>query len=121
MPKRAGIAAGVFGRRRRSPRTLIEFASRLELDAAGLRDQSHGLSPARLSVAVGDVSLACDHLVDATEAWGKWLGCEVATSAAATANRELARDLRGSRDYARAMSVSLAELSRHNGRSGAKP
>jgi len=122
---RSVIASAAAARRRRSPRTLIEFASRMELDAAGLREQSQTLSPARLAAAVDDVALTCEHLVAATEAWGGWLGCEAQTpfavgaaDVAAVDSREHLRalrcDLRRSGQDARALSVSLAVMARHN-------
>jgi hypothetical protein len=130
MFTRARNAIAAVTCRQRPPRTLIEFASRIEADAAGLRDQSQPLSPARLSAAVSDLSQACDHLVDATEVWGGWLGCEanevfavgsaqVAVVDARQHVRALRADLCSSRDDAGALSVSLAELARHNGRAGA--
>jgi hypothetical protein len=127
---RNAIASVAAKRRRRSPRTLIEFASRMEFDAAGLRDQSQTLSPARLAVAVSDVSLVCDHLVEATGTWGCWLGCEAQTlfvvgaaEVAAVDAREHLRalrcDLHRSSQDARDLSASLAVLARHNGHAGA--
>jgi hypothetical protein len=129
-PVRNAISAVAAKRRRQSPRTLIEFASRMEFDAVGVRDQSQTLSPARLAAAVNDVSLVCDHLADTTEVWGCWLGCEAQTliavgaaEVAAVDSREHLRalrcDLRQSSQDARALSVSLAVLARHNGRAEA--
>ena len=127
---RNAISSVAAARRRRAPRTLIEFASRIECDAAGLRNLSQTLSPARLAAAVSDLALACDHLAEATEAWDRWLGCEAqmllvvgAAEAAAVDAREhlqaLLCDLRRCGDDARSLSVSLTVLARHNGRAEA--
>jgi hypothetical protein len=126
---RNAISSVAAARRRRSPRTLIEFASRIEFDAAGLRDQSQTLSPARLAAAVSDVALTCDHLVEAIEAWDRWLGGEaqpllvVGAAQAVVDAREhlqaLLSDLHRSGEDARSLSVSLTALARHNGRAGA--
>lgn len=116
--------------RRRAPQTLVEFAGRLEFDAAGVREHSQTLSPARLAVVVGDVSLASGHLVDATNSWSRWLGCDANTLFAVDEADVLALDARKhlrnlraaltqARDDAGALSASLTELSRHDGRSGA--
>jgi len=116
-------------RRRRTPQTLIEFASRLELDAAGIHDQSQELSPARLAVTVADLSQACEHLTAAANVWSCWLGCDARSLFAVGSGevvvgarehlRALTAGLGQSRDDARALSVSLTELSRHDRRPGA--
>lgn len=129
MLTRARSALRAVTRGRRAPQSLVEFASRLELDAAGMRDQSQTLSPARLAVAVEDLSQACDHLAAAADAWSCWLGCDARTLFAVGSAegavgalehlRALRADLGQTRDAARALSVSLTELARHDRRSGA--
>lgn len=111
--------------RRRQPRTLIEFACRLELDAAGVRDTSRDLSPARLAAVAGDVSMACLHLSEAVEAWAAWLGSravgepmvgavEVAIAGARVELRSLLSHLRQANADARAIEAVLITLARHD-------
>ena len=121
MLKRVHSAIKDATRRRRAPRTLIEFASRLEFDAAGLRSSSQDLSPARLAAVVGDVSLACEHLAAAAEAWGFWLASQSLAVAPVDAGaivdahdtlRSLSADLHRARSSASAVGASLVRISR---------
>lgn len=124
-PARTAIR-DAFRRWRRGPRTLIDCASRVELDARELRDATP-ISPARLIVTLADTAQACGHLADASDGWARWLGRHAtstqpdapgelssAVSSARSALGALAEQLRHAQTEAGEAGNALDTVARHN-------